>query len=178
MVARTARAQLRVRPGVAGRQFSDAGLLEFPPRINPEAVRVSAQLAAAGVPVVSVTNTGRSAATWRWFFQTHSGPRFATVVASCDLGTAKPAPEIFLEAARRLRLPPASVLHVGDRWDLDVGGAVAAGLGAALYRGLWHAYPPGLYPAQAKPREVGDVARIDQLEELLERVRFATRRRD
>jgi putative hydrolase of the HAD superfamily len=57
---------------------------------------------------------------------------FHTMVVSCDLGVCKPAPEIFLHAARKLRVPPESVLHVGDSQQLDAEAARAAGM-----RGLW-----------------------------------------
>jgi putative hydrolase of the HAD superfamily len=47
-----------------------------------------------------------------------------------DLGVAKPAAEAYLKACERLGLPPAAVLHVGDRYDLDVEAPRAAGLRA------------------------------------------------
>jgi putative hydrolase of the HAD superfamily len=49
-----------------------------------------------------------------------------------DVGALKPHPAAFLEAARRLGVEPAGVLHVGDREDCDVAGALAAGMRAAL----------------------------------------------
>jgi putative hydrolase of the HAD superfamily len=53
-----------------------------------------------------------------------------------DVGALKPHPAAFLEAARRLGVDPAGVLHVGDREDCDVAGALAAGMRAArLHRG-------------------------------------------
>jgi FMN hydrolase / 5-amino-6-(5-phospho-D-ribitylamino)uracil phosphatase len=56
---------------------------------------------------------------------------FADCVTAREFGKAKPAPEIFLEACRRLSLQPAEVLHVGDDPLLDVAGARAAGLPTA-----------------------------------------------
>jgi len=50
-----------------------------------------------------------------------------------DIGALKPHPAAFLEGARRFGVDPASVLHVGDRADCDVAGALAAGMRAALY---------------------------------------------
>lgn len=47
-----------------------------------------------------------------------------------NIGAAKPSAAAFLEACARLGLPPATVLHVGDRYDLDVVAARAAGLPA------------------------------------------------
>jgi putative hydrolase of the HAD superfamily len=49
-----------------------------------------------------------------------------------DLGLAKPDPGAFREACARWGLPPESVLSVGDRHDLDVVPARAAGLSAVL----------------------------------------------
>ena len=45
---------------------------------------------------------------------------------------AKPDPEAFRRACARWGLPPAAVLSVGDRHDLDVLPARAAGLAAVL----------------------------------------------
>ncbi|HKG04555.1 MAG TPA: HAD family hydrolase [Conexibacter sp.] len=58
--------------------------------------------------------------------------RFPVVVASAEVGIAKPDPQIFLLACERLGVAPASAAHVGDRLDLDAQGAAAAGL-----RGIW-----------------------------------------
>jgi len=49
-----------------------------------------------------------------------------------DLGVAKPDPEAFRLACERWGLPPAAVLSVGDRPDLDLVPARAAGLAAVL----------------------------------------------
>ncbi|MET7418621.1 HAD family hydrolase [Dactylosporangium sp. NPDC005555] len=46
------------------------------------------------------------------------------------LGLFKPDPAVFAEACRRWGLPPASVVSVGDRHDLDVLPARSAGLHA------------------------------------------------
>lgn len=55
---------------------------------------------------------------------------FDAVVASEQVGREKPRPEIFAAALERLALPPAAVVHVGDRQLEDVEGARAAGLHA------------------------------------------------
>ncbi|GIM96670.1 hypothetical protein Ato02nite_084630 [Paractinoplanes toevensis] len=54
------------------------------------------------------------------------GPMFTVE----DVGAAKPDQAAFLAACARLDLPPSSVLSVGDRHDLDVLPARAAGLRA------------------------------------------------
>jgi putative hydrolase of the HAD superfamily len=59
---------------------------------------------------------------------------FESIVISCEVGFAKPSPIIFDEAARKLGLAPASVLHIGDSFAMDVQGARSAGLEALLVR--------------------------------------------
>lgn len=59
-------------------------------------------------------------------------PRFEAVFASAVIGISKPSPALFRHAVDALGLPPAAVLHVGDRLDNDVIPARAAGLGALL----------------------------------------------
>lgn len=56
---------------------------------------------------------------------------FADCLTAREFGLAKPAPQIFHEACRRLGLAPEHVLHVGDDPLLDVHGARAAGLPCA-----------------------------------------------
>lgn len=54
----------------------------------------------------------------------------AVVVTSEQLGAAKPAPEAYLATCRRIGVAPSAAVHVGDRHDLDVVAARAAGLRA------------------------------------------------
>jgi putative hydrolase of the HAD superfamily len=56
--------------------------------------------------------------------------RLGPVFTAEDLGVAKPDPSAFSSACSRWGLPPSSVLSVGDRHDLDVLPARAAGLRA------------------------------------------------
>jgi putative hydrolase of the HAD superfamily len=58
------------------------------------------------------------------------GGRVGPVFTAEDLGVAKPDPSAFALACARWGLDPASVLSVGDRHDLDVLPARAAGLQA------------------------------------------------
>jgi putative hydrolase of the HAD superfamily len=55
---------------------------------------------------------------------------FELVIVSCEVGFTKPSPFIFEHAAKRLGLPPASILHVGDSLEMDVTGATTAGFRA------------------------------------------------
>ena len=57
---------------------------------------------------------------------------FAFQLGSREHGAAKPEASIFHAACTRLGVAPAQVLHVGDHADMDVAGAIAAGL-----RGCW-----------------------------------------
>jgi putative hydrolase of the HAD superfamily len=56
--------------------------------------------------------------------------RFETIVISCEIGRAKPDRAIFDEAARRLGLPTARILHIGDSAECDLRGARDAGFQA------------------------------------------------
>lgn len=130
-------ASLTLALGTLADRYSDAGLREHPPHVNPEAQELVRGLNAEGIRVLAISNTSRSGRTWREFLRDAGGMRFEEVVASCDLSCRKPDPRNFLEGARRMAVPPASILHIGDRWDRDVEGALASGMQAALYRGLW-----------------------------------------
>ncbi len=55
---------------------------------------------------------------------------FETILVSCEVGFAKPSPVIFEQAAKKLGLPPESILHVGDNFTADVQGARGAGFRA------------------------------------------------
>jgi len=53
---------------------------------------------------------------------------FSAVIASAQVGSHKPEPEIFQIALQRLGVQAASAMHVGDHDSADVQGALAAGL--------------------------------------------------
>ncbi|MEO8152334.1 MAG: HAD family hydrolase [Rhizobacter sp.] len=57
-------------------------------------------------------------------------PFFRGCVTSRSLGVAKPDSRIFHHACQQLGCAPAQVLHIGDDFELDVKGAVRAGLQA------------------------------------------------
>jgi putative hydrolase of the HAD superfamily len=61
-------------------------------------------------------------------------PFFDPIIVSCEVGTAKPHPEIFRIAAAALDLSPAQILHVGDDPNFDWTGARQAGFNALLIR--------------------------------------------
>ncbi len=57
---------------------------------------------------------------------------FETIVVSCEVGFPKPSAVIFEYAARKLGLPPETILHVGDSATEDYEGAKAAGFSGLL----------------------------------------------
>ncbi|GGW87457.1 HAD family hydrolase [Streptomyces noursei] len=85
---------------------------------------------------------------------------FEAMLCADRLGCAKPAPEAFRGACASLGLPPAEVLYVGDRLDVDGLGARDAGLAA-----VW------LDRAGAEEKPPPGVRRIRGLAELPELVR-------
>jgi putative hydrolase of the HAD superfamily len=56
---------------------------------------------------------------------------FDATVFSCAVGSAKPEPRIYLEAARLLGVEPANAVFIGDGGDDELVGAERAGLRAA-----------------------------------------------
>jgi len=163
-------AELTVPLDEFARDYSMVGLAEHPPIANPEAVSIVHALTEREIPVIAITNTARRGSTWKEYLRGVVHLDFQHVIASCDSGVAKPNPAIFREAARRLGLANNEILHVGDRWELDVEGALGAGFGAALYSGLWHRYPEGLYPTTEPNLTVqSSVPCLQSLEDLLKR---------
>ncbi|MDQ2070215.1 HAD family hydrolase [Natronospira bacteriovora] len=57
---------------------------------------------------------------------------FRFSLSAIEVGAAKPDPRMFEEAARRLELRPAEIMHVGDDPLRDVAGALEAGCRAVL----------------------------------------------
>jgi putative hydrolase of the HAD superfamily len=58
--------------------------------------------------------------------------RFDAIVTSSGLGTRKPNPRIFWEAARLIGLPPEACAYVGDTISRDVIGSRRAGYALAI----------------------------------------------
>jgi HAD superfamily hydrolase (TIGR01509 family) len=82
-------------------------------------------------------------------------PLLDVVVDSVRVGVAKPDPEIFRVAVRRLGLPAAECLAVGDSVDRDVLPAKAAGLRAVWLRGRDPRRSPGQDAADAIVESLG-----------------------
>jgi HAD superfamily hydrolase (TIGR01509 family) len=76
-----------------------------------------------------------SAGLSRRFSAAEAQAYFDVVIASEETGYAKPDPEIYLLATRRLGVLPAEAVMIDDRQD-HCDGAIAAGLQAIRYRSL------------------------------------------
>ena len=57
---------------------------------------------------------------------------FDFILASAELGSAKPDKKIFIEAIRRSGVKPAEVCHIGDDLRADIRGANSVGIEAIL----------------------------------------------
>ncbi len=79
--------------------------------------------------------------------------RAGPVFTGEGLGLFKPDPAVFLEACRRWDLPPGAVVSVGDRHDLDVVPARAAGL-RAVHLDRDASGPPG------EPHRIASLAEL------------------
>jgi HAD superfamily hydrolase (TIGR01509 family) len=60
---------------------------------------------------------------------------FQSALFSCAEGVAKPDPDIYLRATRRLGVEPATAVFIGDGGDNELAGAERAGVRA--FRALW-----------------------------------------
>ena len=98
--------------------------------IFPDVVDTLQELRAEGLPLAVVSNWQRGL---RHFCEELGlSDFFEHVLGSADVGVAKPDPQIFLEACRRLGVPPERTLHVGDTLVDDCAGAESAGLQVVL----------------------------------------------
>ncbi len=74
---------------------------------------------------------------------------FHDVVTAVDVGVAKPAPPIFLEAVNRAGVCTEETLHVGDHPEIDIVGAQQAGLRTAWINRSGDGWPENVTPPDA-----------------------------
>lgn len=74
---------------------------------------------------------------------------FHHVVTAVDVGAAKPAPPIFLEAVNRAGVEAEETLHVGDHPEIDIAGAQEAGLRTAWINRNGDGWPEHVEPPDA-----------------------------
>lgn len=111
---------LGISPEDFPRDLPPAPLTPYPYALD--ALRRLADLA----PVVTLSNVTCIDADTEDLRQ-RLAPWVTELFPSCTLGYAKPDPRAFLAVAERQRVPPASMVHIGDDWTLDVLGALDAG---------------------------------------------------
>jgi putative hydrolase of the HAD superfamily len=85
-------------------------------------------------------------------------PAFQCTAFSCEEGVAKPDPEIYRRAMRRLRVQPETTVYIGDGGDNELNGAEQAGLRA--FRAAWFVRGSSQGPAWPEFTTCGDVLRL------------------
>ena len=110
-------------------------VLAHPPDLSPGAERAVRELAARGVILGIVSNTGRTPGViLRRVLERHGLLRyFGPIAYSDEIGVRKPEAEIFRVPLATAGMRPAHALHIGDNPDADVVGARGVGMRAAHY---------------------------------------------
>jgi HAD superfamily hydrolase (TIGR01549 family) len=93
---------------------------------------VIVELARRGYVLGIISNVITSQEIPNWLESDELAPYFSSVLLSSTFGRRKPDPSIYLEAARRVGVPPARCAYVGDNYARDVSGTRAAGFGMAI----------------------------------------------
>jgi HAD superfamily hydrolase (TIGR01509 family) len=142
----------------------------------PELEETLQRLHSAGHRLAVISNTvGEPGATLRPRLTELGLDRWIPLYVFSDvLPWTKPSPEIFLDTARCLGLPPDRAVHVGDGWA-DIEGARRAGFrGSILYTGLqrYGARYQSLFLAHGGSGPPTDhrAAHLSELPRLVERV--------
>jgi FMN phosphatase YigB (HAD superfamily) len=109
--------------------------LTAPATLNAEAREVFQRLRESSLKIGLICNTGRGPGHALRELMRREGVLvyFDATIFSDEVGYGKPDPRIFLMAAKRLRLEPSDILHVGDNIEKDVRGAQSAGMKALLF---------------------------------------------
>jgi len=126
-------------PEEALREASDRyadPLLKFPPRRADGATEALADARRRGLAIGLICNTGRTPGRILREILARMEIRDAidAFYFSDELGICKPDPDIFRRALKGFGVRPEEAIHVGDRIDLDLAGARAAGIAAVHLR--------------------------------------------
>lgn len=110
-------------------------VLAHPPDLCPGAAAAVCELAAQGVRLGIVSNTGRTPGViLRRVLDRHGLlGHFGAISYSDEVGVRKPDAEIFQATLARAGVRPEEAVHIGDNPDADVVGAQAVGMRAAHY---------------------------------------------
>jgi putative hydrolase of the HAD superfamily len=143
-------------------QFS-RGILDHPPALLPGA-REALEYLAVHARLALISDTAFSAGSVLLELMKISGVahHFSAFVFSDETGVAKPHPEAFHHALRRLEAQPAEAVHIGDIERTDIRGAKAIGMKAILYQGDTdpHKYAEESTVADAVMRHWGEIEGI------------------
>jgi putative hydrolase of the HAD superfamily len=120
----------------------------------PDAIKTLEQLRARGKTVGLITN-GRQVIQNGTIDALRIRPLLDTILISEVEGVRKPDRAMFERAAARLGVAPAECCHVGDHPEVDVAGAIGAGMNA-----VWKRVPYWSQPSTAVPA-------VDTLSEVL-----------
>jgi putative hydrolase of the HAD superfamily len=126
----------------------------------PDAAPALRALRSAGHVLIVVSNWDASLR--ERLAETGLEPLVDAVVASAEVGAAKPARAIFDHALRLAGVPAARAWHAGDSFDADVAGARAAGIRAVLVA-------RGEAAGGPRPADVPVIASLDALPSLIAR---------
>ena len=131
-------------------------VLAHPPDLCPGAAPAVRELAARGVILGIVSNTGRTPGViLRRVLERHGLlAHFAAVSYSDEVGVRKPEAEIFHATLARVGVRPEEAVHIGDNPEADVAGARAIGMRAAHYTAGFRA------PAARADLVVADLAAL------------------
>jgi HAD superfamily hydrolase (TIGR01509 family) len=107
-------------------ELGDAMEIEQGLEPKPGALELLATLGKAEIPIALATGTAR-ARTFRRLDSVNIREHFAAIVTSEDVAYGKPAPDIYLEASRRIATPPGDCIVFEDSCA-GVEAAAAAGM--------------------------------------------------
>ena len=130
-------------------------------RIPAENIDALQRLRSAGVRLGLVSNAdAMEMSAWA---DSPLAPLFDAVVFSCDVGCVKPEREIYEHCLRRLELPAADCLFVGDGGSNELTGARNAGLRAVFISGVMSE----LWPERVAERLAACDHHIERLPEIV-----------
>ena len=90
----------------------------------------------------------------------HLGLPVRWLISSGAVGARKPERRIFAAALECAGVAPKQAVYVGDHPEIDVAGAMAAGLHAIWFNPLQDRYPSGLPPPAATIRSLRELAAV------------------
>lgn len=101
-------------------------------QIFPDAVNTIKTLAERGYKLSIVSNTTSSVEAHAMLAENGLTEYFQPVILSCVVGSRKPHPSMFLQAARGMGVLPQNCAYVGDNLSRDLIGAMQAGFGSVV----------------------------------------------